>query len=680
MADIIINIQGQATGATNAIDQLIGRLNNLSLALTNVQQQATTAFAAFNGLNVGGLEGINSALNDINARLSDLQGRLGGAQRQMTQTTIATATTSRGFFSLGKSAHHASGGIGRLFRSIGRIAFYRLLRTAIREVGKAFTEGLQHAYAFSKATGGMLAPALDSIKSASAQMKNQLGAAFGGLLSAIAPILLQIIALVTRAMNAITQLFAILNGAGVYKRATEQMTEFGEAAGGAGGKVKGLLAAWDELKVIGNESGGGGGGGGADASGMFEWAEIDNEWAQLFASSEFFKLGEKLNEGLGNISESISDWFVELQNKHYGEKLADFLNGLFSDPTAFEQAGKALADGINTIIYAALDFETNFDPMQAAKSILAFINSAIENVDWTALGKTLALGLINAIDFVASLLINMDWGKLFDSVFEVITGFLENISIKKIIAIIGKLNLAILKAVGGLVSALIRMLASSNVGVTIAELLLGPLFLLIAKICPDFEDAFAETLGVAAEVATGFETAWNDAIETLGDSMDAWAYDFEENAVDVTGATNKMADAFADYRKQIESVPTKWTTTVETKYTTSGSSVGGVGRISFDTVQMKASGGFVDSGQLFVARETGPEMVGTIGGNTAVANNDQIVAGIQSGVAQANEQQNELLRQQNSILMALLDKEFTISPSVAFGQLVERSNTLYARS
>jgi hypothetical protein len=48
-----------------------------------------------------------------------------------------------------------------------------------------------------------------------------------------------------------------------------------------------------------------------------------------------------------------------------------------------------------------------------------------------------------------------------------------------------------------------------------------------------------------------------------------------------------------------------------------------------------ASGGFPSEGQLFVAREAGPEMVGTIGGHTAVANNDQIVEGIRQGVYEA---------------------------------------------
>ena len=40
-------------------------------------------------------------------------------------------------------------------------------------------------------------------------------------------------------------------------------------------------------------------------------------------------------------------------------------------------------------------------------------------------------------------------------------------------------------------------------------------------------------------------------------------------------------------------------------------------------------------GQMFIAREAGPELVGTIGGHTAVMNNDQIVASVSDGVYRA---------------------------------------------
>ena len=59
-----------------------------------------------------------------------------------------------------------------------------------------------------------------------------------------------------------------------------------------------------------------------------------------------------------------------------------------------------------------------------------------------------------------------------------------------------------------------------------------------------------------------------------------------------------------------------------------------IGDFGFD-IGFFARGGFPDSGQMFVAREAGPELVGRIGRRTAVANNDQIVQGIASAVRSA---------------------------------------------
>ena len=43
----------------------------------------------------------------------------------------------------------------------------------------------------------------------------------------------------------------------------------------------------------------------------------------------------------------------------------------------------------------------------------------------------------------------------------------------------------------------------------------------------------------------------------------------------------------------------------------------------------------INAGQLFVARESGAEMVGSMNGHTTVANNQQIVEGIEAGVMSA---------------------------------------------
>jgi hypothetical protein len=52
-------------------------------------------------------------------------------------------------------------------------------------------------------------------------------------------------------------------------------------------------------------------------------------------------------------------------------------------------------------------------------------------------------------------------------------------------------------------------------------------------------------------------------------------------------------------------------------------------------VSWYANGGFPGVGEMFIAREAGPELVGSIGRKTAVANNDQIISGIESGVYRA---------------------------------------------
>ena len=57
--------------------------------------------------------------------------------------------------------------------------------------------------------------------------------------------------------------------------------------------------------------------------------------------------------------------------------------------------------------------------------------------------------------------------------------------------------------------------------------------------------------------------------------------------------------------------------------------------ISSVSIPRLASGGIVNEGQMFIAREAGPELVGSIGNKTAVANNDQIISGIEGGVYRA---------------------------------------------
>lgn len=95
-----------------------------------------------------------------------------------------------------------------------------------------------------------------------------------------------------------------------------------------------------------------------------------------------------------------------------------------------------------------------------------------------------------------------------------------------------------------------------------------------------------------------------------------------------------------------------------------------------------ASGGYPERGELFVANEAGAEMIGRMGNRSVVANNNQIVSGIASGVASANSEQNALLREQNALLRQLLQKEVKaeLVPSAALGRINARSAALYEKA
>ena len=94
----------------------------------------------------------------------------------------------------------------------------------------------------------------------------------------------------------------------------------------------------------------------------------------------------------------------------------------------------------------------------------------------------------------------------------------------------------------------------------------------------------------------------------------------------------------------------------------------------------KASGGFVRSGDLVMANENGNfEMMGKMGSQPVVANNQQIVTGISQGVAQANSGVESRLNTIESLLIRMLNKEFVAKavPSSNWGAHNARSNDAY---
>ena len=243
-------------------------------------------------------------------------------------------------------------GFRHLESAIKRIFLYRMIRSAVKEITNGFKEGLNNAYAFSQAVGGSLAASMDRLTGAAQTMKNQLGAAFGGLIQAAEPVLLKVVDLVTTAANALSQLIAALSGKNVYKKATAQIGQyannvtnsFGDAAD-AVQEYKNQLMGFDEINRLEDSAGSSNGGSGSygnpgsglsDIVDSYDYAEISDFWKKV--ADIFADLKQKVDDFGSSLKLSIKDVFFDwkgLNAEQIAEKLVVGLCGILGGIAGF---------------------------------------------------------------------------------------------------------------------------------------------------------------------------------------------------------------------------------------------------------------------------------------------------------------------------------------------------------
>lgn len=212
------------------------------------------------------------------------------ATKKTKDLSNATKEVGKASASVKKTSSATNG----LVKQIGRIAKTMMIRTAIRALMKVAKQGLDNFYQYSKSINSSYAAAIDSLSAGGMKAGNQLGAAIGSLLAAVAPILNTIISLATAAAAALSALFSLFGGGTTFSKATDGMNGFAKAAGGGGSAMKELLADFDEFNIIASEGGGGGGGGGGNFGAMFEEAPIPQwmiEWKPLLEALAFGTIG-----------------------------------------------------------------------------------------------------------------------------------------------------------------------------------------------------------------------------------------------------------------------------------------------------------------------------------------------------------------------------------------------------
>ena len=339
-------------------------------------------------------------------------------------TAIKSATSAVGRFAknlltapferLTSRVTKLTGKLGNLVSSFKRVLFYRAVRTVIKELGDAMKEGEENAYWYTKTIGDAthyIAEAYDTFASASATMKNQVGAAWATLFANIEPLITRIIVMVQRAAEVVTMFFAKLGGKNTYLKAIDYSKDWAEETdkgAKAAKEWRNQLMAFDEINRLeaptDSTSGKGSG--------------TDKDYGAMFVE-------EEVDPAIGELADRLRELWESQDWKGLGELIGQTLNDLFPSRDKWKEWGAYIGNGIDGIIqtiYYALD---SIDFSEWGSRIADGLNAAIDEIDFYIAGELFTRKFTALIDFIGGFLGGLDWHDIGQAIGDFFRGALD---------------------------------------------------------------------------------------------------------------------------------------------------------------------------------------------------------------------------------------------------------------
>lgn len=546
----------------------------------------------------------SSELSNIGNEAEKTEEKLSGLQKVMGAVSSFGKGLGTVFNILTKAVSKVLKPITHFIKSLARVAFYRFIRGIIKSITDGFKEGIQNLALYSKALDGLDSHNANEVMSRYAStflyFKNAIATAVIPILRALIPLVEQAMQKIVDFINVIAQFGSAFMGT-QFTKAKYFWVDYADSIDNATGSAKALnhqLAGFDELNNLTANNGGGGGVSKLDnAKDMFEDAAISGKILNIVEKIK--KAWEWVNEALIPIKEKLKmvfDWWSKLW-----ERISPNLERVWEVvKKLWEEAGKPFVEG--------------------------FINGFAEGL----FGEE-SDGII---DFI---------GKLSDHLATGAEKFEEFVS---------KIDTDKIKKFGDIVGEILGNLAFYGTYLPIPVALFGqPKFWNdLDKLKDKVVKLRDETVGFLTNIVllfidltievTSLSAAIYEAIEEFLRTKDieqAWSH-----------LTQKLQNIFANFKsiiggdldaikekilKIVEDIPIlgviakAFSSTIGSDTSSANRDSGRYLGVNPSKIRGYANGGFPD-GDLFIANENAPEMVGTVGNRTAVANNQMITEAI----------------------------------------------------
>ena len=397
-----------------------------------------------------------------------------------------------------------------------------------------------------------------------------------------------------------------------------------------------------------------------------------NTFAENFHWDSLGKaIGNGINGALGGL-----DWnLIQETVRNIATGITDTLNS-FIQTTDWALVGQSFGNGINTILDFFHTAINNFDWTGAGTALADFVNNAVNTIDFVNLGQTISDGIKGVFDFgIAAIegidwwtigekvrdgLAAIDWNGIADGFFELIGAAFGGLS-----AFFGGLlsdavsgaqkyfQKKIEECGGNVVKGIFKGIKDAVVG--IAEWIKDHIF-------TPFMKGFTAAFGIHSPSTVMAEQGRyiiDGLLKGVKDNISKFLNYIKEIPGKVLKAIGniknkvlqKGSDIVSGLKDGFNEKVSTFTSVLGTLPETIRNAIPNLFDVGSSIIQNFANGfssvhipmphigwdwtGFPEMGQLFIANEAGPEMVGKMGNRNAVANNNQIVDGIKNGVFEA---------------------------------------------
>lgn len=645
---------------------------------------------------VKSLDALKAKLSSLNATAEKSETKKNTAEQKQYAAALKTVSTSlKGMVS---PLTNAIKGVQNFIKAIGRIALYRAIRTAIKNISAAVKEGLTNLEAYSREVGTAFAPAIDDLRRHVLLLKNSFATALRPAIEAILPSIIQLVDWFSRLADFAAQVISVLTGkVDENGRYTKAVLSDLEQSNKKAKELRRTLLGFDEINRLDGDTGSGEQ---KSAGLMFTQADI---------SDKAVTVADKIKEIFGKIKEFVKsiDWatvgkiVAAIAGLFAGAKIAGaigkivgFAKSIWTILQKIWPIIKAIVGGITPVAGIVIGIVAAF-AIWGDKIGAFFDNIQLKGnkiLDWFDEKLKFSKGLtaINELQRTILNLFTETIGTLAKLVYNLVhLNFKEALKnlvhliatvIKGIIGIVVGLANVILgivddiiyyakiaaqfiynKAVVPVVNGIATLFAKIKVGLhnAVVDLKIG-----IQTVIKWIMDKVNNLLlGPLTKTINSAILVWNkvmkDDIQPIDLTVDTTKYDdkIEELKATKLPPITETVQVAAEWSNKIERLGLEIDTTgiynaidgVERKLNSAIDGIGKKVNSIYDaagnlkpgaakngvTAQRYASGGFPSAGSMFIAGESGPEFVGNINGQTGVWNSDQMAQALYNAVASA---------------------------------------------